>query len=92
MVYNYEEKADLRKSSWNSKLKLGVTMHLSKIIELQFGKNTIHCLVSETYSDLLRRARSPSLYQRALQNIVTLMFKVKNGLVPSYIREIYESP
>ena len=41
---------------------------------------------SETYSELLTRAALPSLYQQ--QNIVILMYKVKNGLVPTYIIEI----
>ena len=37
-VYDYVGKADLSKSWWNPKRKLGVTMHFSEIIKLQFGK------------------------------------------------------
>ena len=41
------------------------------------------------YSELLTRAALSSLYQQRLQNIVILMNKVKNGLVPTYITEIF---
>ena len=43
---------------------------------------------SETYIELLTRAGLPSLYQQRIQNIATLMYKVKNELVPTYITEI----
>ncbi|KAL9986094.1 hypothetical protein ACROYT_G000171, partial [Oculina patagonica] len=46
---------------------------------------------SETYSELLKRAGLPSLYQRRLQNIAILMYKVKHGLVPTYITEIFNT-
>ena len=38
-VENYTEKAELSKCSWYPKRKLGVTMHFSEIIKLQFWKN-----------------------------------------------------
>ena len=39
-------KADLGKGYWIVKRKLGVTMHFSEIIKLQFGKKiAIHCFV-----------------------------------------------
>ena len=44
---------------------------------------------TDTYEDLLRRAKLPSLYNRRLQEIVTLMYKVRNGLVPDYIGELF---
>ena len=47
---------------------------------------------SETYSELLTRAALPSLYQQRLQNNVLLMYKVKNGLLPTYITEIFNTP
>ena len=37
-VYDYAGKADLSKAYWNPKRKLGVTIHFSEIIKLQFGK------------------------------------------------------
>ena len=46
---------------------------------------------SETYSELLTRAALPSLYQQRLQNIATLMYKVKTGLVPTYVTEIFNT-
>ena len=44
---------------------------------------------TDTYEDLLRRGKLPSLYNRRLQEIVTLMYKVRNGLVPDYIGELF---
>ena len=35
---NYAEKAELSKCSWYPNRKLGVTMHFSEIIKLQFGE------------------------------------------------------
>ena len=35
-VYDYAGKADLSKSYWNPKRKLGVTAHFSEIIEQQY--------------------------------------------------------
>ena len=37
-TYNCVGKADIGKGFWNPKRKLGLTMHFSEIIELQFGK------------------------------------------------------
>lgn len=45
----------------------------------------------DTYSTLLNRASLSTLYERRLQSIATLMFKVKNGLMPLYITEIFQS-
>ena len=44
---------------------------------------------TDTYEDLLRRANLPSLYNRRLQEILILMYKVKNGLAPDYIGELF---
>ena len=46
---------------------------------------------SETYSELLTRVSLPSLYQQRLQNIAILMYKLKNGLVPTYKTEIFNT-
>ena len=43
---------------------------------------------SETYSELLTGA---GLYQQRLQNTGILMYEVKNGLVPTYITEIFNT-
>ena len=44
---------------------------------------------TDTYEDLLRHAKLPSLYNRRLQEIVTLMYKVRNGLARDYICELF---
>ena len=40
---------------------------------------------SATYEELLRRADVPSLYNRRLQDITVLMYKVKHNLVPDCV-------
>ena len=46
-VQNYVEKTELSKCSWYPKRKLGVTMHFSELIKLQFGKDchTLPCIL-----------------------------------------------
>ena len=44
---------------------------------------------SETYMNLLDRAKLPSLLNRRLQDIVILMHKVKYRLVPDFICDIF---
>ena len=44
---------------------------------------------TDTYDDLLGHANLPSLYNRRLQEIVILMYKVRNGLTPDYIGELF---
>ena len=46
---------------------------------------------SETYMNLLDRAKLPSLLNRGLQNIVILMYKVKYRLVPDFICDIFST-
>ena len=42
---------------------------------------------SGTYDELLQLAKLPTLKNRRLQDIAILMYKVKNELCPSYIKE-----
>lgn len=44
---------------------------------------------SQTYKKLLERAKLPTLYNRRLQDIATLTYKVKNSLIPSYVSDIF---
>ena len=45
---------------------------------------------TDTYKDLLRRANLPSLYnRRRLQEIVISMYKVRKGLTPDCIGELF---
>ena len=45
---------------------------------------------SESYENLLVRAELPSLLNRRLQDIVILMHKVKYGLTPSIVDELFK--
>ena len=44
---------------------------------------------SDTYKEILRRADIPSLYNRRLQDIAALMYKVKHGLAPDCISDLF---
>ena len=44
---------------------------------------------SASYQELLDRAKLPTLYNRRLQDIATLMFKVKHSLVPANISDLF---
>ena len=44
---------------------------------------------SETYEELLQRANVPTLYNRRLQDIVRLMYKVKCGLLPDNVSNLF---
>ena len=44
---------------------------------------------SEEYSNLINRANLPSLQNRHLQDLATLMYKVEDGLVPSNVFDIF---
>ena len=46
---------------------------------------------SETYMNLLDRAKLPSLLNRRLQDIVILTYKVKYRLVPDFLCDIFSS-
>ena len=50
---------------------------------------SLSTLLHTSYEELLKRAKLPALYNRRLQDIVIVMYKVKNDLVPSYISEIF---
>ena len=45
---------------------------------------------SESYENLLVRAELPSLLNRRLQDIAILMYKVKYGLAPSMVNELFK--
>ena len=45
---------------------------------------------SASYQEWLDRAKLPTLYNRRLQDIATLMFKVKRSLVPVNISDLFD--
>ena len=44
-----------------------------------------------TYSELLKRAQLPTLKNRCLQDVCTLIYKVKHKLCPAYISNIFNT-
>ena len=45
---------------------------------------------SDSYEELLLKAKLPSLYKRRLQDIIILMHKVKKSISPDYVNIIFE--
>ena len=45
---------------------------------------------TSSYKVLLKTAALPTLYNRRLQDLAILMFKVKNGMSPGYISELFQ--
>ena len=50
---------------------------------------TIYRSHSESYEELLGRAKLPTLYNRRLQDTAVLMYKVKFGLTPTCISDLF---
>ena len=50
---------------------------------------SVYCDNKSTYEELLQKANLPTLYTRRLQDIATIMYKVKNNLAPSYIADLF---
>ena len=44
---------------------------------------------SESYEELLGRAKLPTLYNRRLQDTAVLMYKVKRGLTPTCVSDLF---
>ena len=49
----------------------------------------VYCDNKSTYEELLQRAKLPTLHTRRLQAIAIIMYKVKKGLAPSYIADLF---
>ena len=45
---------------------------------------------SDSYEELLLKAKLPSLYNKRLQDIIILMYKVKKSICPDYVNIIFE--
>ena len=50
---------------------------------------SVYCDNVSSYEGLLQRASLPTLYTRRLQDIAIMVFKVKNGLAPPYITDLF---
>jgi len=46
---------------------------------------------SASYDDLLSRAKMTTLYNRRLQDIAIFMFKIKRGMLPSSVTELFNA-
>ena len=55
------------------------------------GARAIYKTKTETYEELLARARLPTLYNGRLQDNATLMYKVKNNLAPSCLSRLFKT-
>ena len=53
------------------------------------GLRAIYKAKTETYEELLMRAELPSLRNRRMQDIMIYMYKVKHGLAPKHISDIF---
>ena len=53
------------------------------------GLRIVFNTYSEDYHTLLERAKLPSLYNRRLQDIAILMYKVKHGLLPKCVTDLF---
>ena len=63
-----------------------------KIVRVQEGVLwAIYKSQVETYKELLACAKLPTLYNRHLQDTATLMYKVKNNLVPSCLSQLFKT-
>ena len=63
-----------------------------KIVQVQEGAlHAIYISKMETYKELLAHARLPTLNNRHLQHNATLMYKVKNNLVPSCLSQLFKT-
>ena len=60
---------------------------LERIQERALG--TVYCDNKSTYEELMHRANVPTLHTWRLQAIAILMYKVKNGLAPCYIADLF---
>ena len=52
----------------------------------------IYCDKHSSYGQLLSMAGLSTLYDRRLQDIAVLMYKVKNNMCPTYISTLFEQP
>ena len=46
---------------------------------------------SASYGDLLSRAKMTTLYNRKLQDIAIFMFKIRHGMLPSSVTELFNT-
>ena len=71
--------------------KASDTRKVERIQERTLRIHVVYNSHSETYMNLLDRAKLPSLLNTRLQDIVILMYKVKYRLVPDFICDIFST-
>ena len=62
---------------------------LERIQERALTTRAVYCDNKSTYEELLQRAKLPTLHTRRLQAFATIMYKVKYGLAPPYIADLF---
>ena len=84
LVYVYKSAILSHLTYWLLAWNLCKSSESRKIVRVQEGAlPAIYKSKMETYKELLAHARLPTLNNRHLQHNATLMYKVKNNLVPS---------
>ena len=71
----------------------GITVDLLTVEKEQIQECALRAVFnshSGSYENLLLRAELPSLLNRRLQDIAILMYKVKYGLAPSIVNELFK--
>ena len=53
------------------------------------GLRAVYCNWNAMYSELLNSARLPTLLNRRLQDIVTIIYRIKKQLCPKYIYDLF---
>ena len=67
---------------------LSDTIKLERVQEKAL--RAIYCNRNDTYEDLLKMAKLPTLYNRRLQDIAILMYKIKHNQCPKYISDLFK--
>ena len=68
--------------------KVSVTV-ISPYLDYSRGLRAVFRDSKSTYEELLKKANLKSLYERRLQDIACLMFKVKHDLCPPNVKNLF---
>ena len=94
IVINHKLKIVIDCNIWNvylpNEYRYGHKLERLQLERLQErALRAIYNCRTDTYEDILCRANLPSLYNRRLQEILILMYKVRNSLAPDYVGVLF---